>query len=616
YSCSDVVQIWLSDLHLAGNGTQDVNFTTSGGDAETVTLVEIVPSSSSFYGTISTESNDVMAGDGILQLSHGETFTAVYEDEDDGTGDDETVTDTGLADCQAPVISDVEIDVPGPAPTVTFETNEPTIASVLCALECGGPYVLERSDLDWANRHTIRLNGVSPFTDYFFTVQALDLVGNETIDNNVGQCYPFTTTGPSHMYVPDQYPTIQEAIYRAWDTSTIWAATGIYTGEGNRDIDFLGKVVTVSSMDPNDPDVVAATIIDCNATEAEPHRAFYFRRAEEANSVLTGFTITNGYESLGGAIFCFHSNPTIANCIIRTNKAETYGGAISCIECSPTITNCFISANAAKFGGGISCSDGSTAIANCTLSGNKAESGGGIVCYIGSPTIINCTVIGNSAAMGGGVVCLLTDETIRDSIIRNNVAGMYPQVRYFTTPTYSCIQDWTGDGQGNIDVDPCFVDAGYWDSNGTPDDSDDDFWVQGDYHLKSEGWRWDSEANQWTWDDVTSRCVDAGNPGSDLRDEAVTLEVDPLNRCGRNLRINMGAYAGTAHASMPPYGWAILADLTNDGTVDFRDLALWTQNWLTNSSESPSDLNRDAVVDTFDFAIFTQDWSSETTWHE
>jgi hypothetical protein len=165
-------------------------------------------------------------------------------------------------------------------------------------------------------------------------------------------------------------------------------------------------------------------------------------------------------------------------------------------------------------------------------------------------------------------------------------------------------------------ADACFVDLGFWDANGAPEDATDDFWVQGDYHLRSEGWRWDRQSEQWTWDDVTSRCIDAGNPGSELAGEALTLDVDPLNRCGQNLRINMGAYGGTSQASMPPYDWAIVGDLTNDGTVDFLDLEHWTQGWLNNGGQWPGDMDRNGTVDLFDFALFVQDWSLETIWYE
>ena len=131
--------------------------------------------------------------------------------------------------------------------------------------------------------------------------------------------------------------------------------------------------------------------------------------------------------------------------------------------------------------------------------------------YESNPTLTNCILWGN------------TPEEIYVS------SGM-PVV------TYSDVQGGFS-GIGNIDTDPCFADP-----------------CSGDYHLKSEGWRWDVSENEWVWDNVTSRCIDAGNPGTPLGNEPTTLSVDPLNRFGQNLRINMGAFGGTDQASMPPYG--------------------------------------------------------------
>ncbi len=101
----------------------------------------------------------------------------------------------------------------------------------------------------------------------------------------------------------------------------------IYTGQDNRDIDFRGKAITVRSSDPQDWDTVATTIIDCNGNETEPHRGFYFHRAEENKSVLKGLTIINGDIDNGGGIYCRNSSPSINNCIIKNNKA-TYGGGL------------------------------------------------------------------------------------------------------------------------------------------------------------------------------------------------------------------------------------------------------------------------------------------------
>ena len=81
------------------------------------------------------------------------------------------------------------------------------------------------------------------------------------------------------------------------------------------------------------------------------------------------------------------------------------------------------------------------------------------------------------------------------------------------------------EGEGNIDVDPLFVDAD-----------------NGDYHLKSQAGRYDATNQTWVIDDVTSPCIDAGDPNSEVVDEPVP----------NGDRINMGAYGGTVEASKSP----------------------------------------------------------------
>ncbi|UCD51683.1 MAG: dockerin type I repeat-containing protein, partial [Phycisphaerales bacterium] len=175
---------------------------------------------------------------------------------------------------------------------------------------------------------------------------------------------------------------------------------------------------------------------------------------------------------------------------------------------------------------------------------------------------------------------------------------------------------WSWSGQGNISVDPCFVTPGYW--SGEPYYSRDPaMWVEGDYHLQSQGWRWSpslSHGTHWVWDEQTSLCIDTGNPGSPLGGELRVVPNDPNSEFGRNIRVNLGAYGGTAQASMAPPGWALLGDLTNDGTVDDQDLTLWEENAMDSGDESPADLDRDGDVDAADSALLDQDWQSTTMW--
>jgi parallel beta-helix repeat protein len=220
-----------------------------------------------------------------------------------------------------------------------------------------------------------------------------------------------------YLYVPDDYETIQEAIDASINGDVIILAEGIYTGTGNRDIDFLGKVITVRSIDPNDPNIVAATVIDCNATADDRHRGFKFHYGEDADSILKGLTIMNGYALDGGGIYCNNSSgPTIANCTITGNTAGE-GGGIYCDSSSPTITNCTITGNSAYGGGsGIYCWYSSPTIISCTISGNM---GGGIGCRgASSPSITSCVVSDNA---GVGIGCSYKGTAnITDCVISGN----------------------------------------------------------------------------------------------------------------------------------------------------------------------------------------------------
>ena len=87
----------------------------------------------------------------------------------------------------------------------------------------------------------------------------------------------------------------------------------------------------------------------------------------------------------------------------------------------------------------------------------------------------------------------------------------------------------------------------------------------------------------------------------------MTLPDDP-NVAGDNPRVNLGAYGRTAQASIAPPGWMLLADLTNDGAVDWEDLGSMVGAWLEAGSRRAADLNRDGLIDAADLSHLAPQW--------
>ena len=99
------------------------------------------------------------------------------------------------------------------------------------------------------------------------------------------------------LNVPSVFTNIQKAIDNANDGDIVVVANGTYTGEGNKNISFMGKAITVRSKNGAD-----STIINCE----QSGNGFLFENNEDSLSVLDGFTIQNGQRDNGGGILSFN----------------------------------------------------------------------------------------------------------------------------------------------------------------------------------------------------------------------------------------------------------------------------------------------------------------------
>ena len=305
----------------------------------------------------------------------------------------------------------------------------------------------------------------------------------------------------------------------------------------------------------------------------------------------------------------------ITNCTFEGNYAEK-GGAI--MDLRGSVTNCDFINNSAGHIGTILVMGG-THLKNCTIAGNKANDYAAIVVAhtesgYQTPIIESCTIVNNVGNESGGIHFFESsdpDVIIKNNIITNNVGtGIFWKYTADKDLSYNNVWGntggnyggWASPGEGSISANPLFVDNGYWDPNNTPDDSSDDLWVNGDYHLKSEAGRWESNNDTWMKNDITSPCVDAGDPLSDWG-----LELYP-----HGMRLNMGAYGGTVEASLSSSLAGNVADFNNDNIVNYIDYSLLIGRWLTTEQPLREDIDRNGIVDFEDLVVFAEEWLNRT----
>ncbi len=308
----------------------------------------------------------------------------------------------------------------------------------------------------------------------------------------------------------------------------------------------------------------------------------------ENTAVLDGFTITGGFGWSGPAISCYDSNalfldctithnksagreggygggmfisggsPTLIDCVFNANWALADGGAIWCQgRSSPNLSGCRFKNNVASVGGGLSVASDAV-ITNCLFENNEAQYGAGLASrYGGHPVLNNCTFYGNQSLNGASLsIGYLARGTAKNCILWNDGKEIVHDEDSSFDITYSNIKNgWPG--QGNISVEPLFATPGLWvhgdDSNMPVEPNDPNaVWKEGDYHLKSQAGHWffdpttepNAEGESWVLDDVTSPCIDAGDPNS----------LADLEPCPNGNRINMGAYGQTPEASRSTTG--------------------------------------------------------------
>jgi|GEM_PF-2687390 len=214
--------------------------------------------------------------------------------------------------------------------------------------------------------------------------------------------------------------------------SAITAPPGTYT----LNVDFGGKDLVLRSADPDDPAVVAATILDGGGDGP----VINFSNGEGSGAVVEGFTIRNGggkdvYNNnkyYGGGIYIESASPVIRKNVITGNAADTGGGIYIVEDCAPQIRENDIIGNHVSSenigvgygGGGIMVRDNkqpAAIIEDNRINGNDSEKTGGGVQIRDSAVIVRGNEIcENTASGGGGIGVRLAATDVNAPQIENN----------------------------------------------------------------------------------------------------------------------------------------------------------------------------------------------------
>jgi len=236
---------------------------------------------------------------------------------------------------------------------------------------------------------------------------------------------PAAAVADTWFVTPDgsgDFPTIQDAIAAAAAGDVILLADGVFTGEGNCNIRYLGKNVVVRSASGN----ADACVIDgeyLGMFESGVH----FTDGEGPEAVLRDVTVQHFMEPpIRGGLDCFSAicvwgaSPTLRGVVVRENplglvvidsnsrvegcRIEENGTGVQLAGGAPLLTGCVIAANShagTPYGSGIVCSSsGSATIANCLVTGSR-----GLATVYGSGfTMRECVVTGNANDVAGATV--------------------------------------------------------------------------------------------------------------------------------------------------------------------------------------------------------------------
>ncbi len=371
------------------------------------------------------------------------------------------------------------------------------------------------------------------------------------------------------IYVPDDEPTIQDAVDAANDGDVIVLRDDSTYQESVSLDSFNGGELTIRSEDPDDWDCIESTIVDPISINDNVFERTSINHTTEIDLTIQGLTITGGNH---GFYLCETYNSyevVLQYCIIEDNN---FNGVKSEDPSLVTIENCKIRGNG-QFGVITTWSytgldrDISLIINNSEISNNIQ----GGVYDDRLMEIDKCTIVKNGSSLGD--YAITSDEgLIENSIIWDNQAQIFIFAGGEVTVAYSDVEGGHL-GTGNINSDPIFTDdtnGDYtltWDSDdkspcidtgdtSSPDDPDGSRADMGAYYKDHEEKNYYFEGQYSANDGWTWLCFDVLDPTDASTYNQVQYLLEDIES-----DLEHGEHEGTH------FSWELLGGWTNGGEL-------------------------------------------------
>lgn len=299
--------------------------------------------------------------------------------------------------------------------------------------------------------------------------------------------------------------SIALAISMSSDGDEVVVADGVYGGG----LGFNGKHVTLRSANGPDNCTIDGTAFP------------FWGGTETTDTVVQGFTMTNGTGMPGGAVYMQDAGGSFIDCVFTGNTSDR-GGALFHIGTGDLIlSGCRFTGNSADIaiGAVFRRGDGAMIVSDCIFTDNDGGDGPALACGTASTQVVNCLFAGNTAQFlsaalvvanevhdvntGAVTNCVFSRNSAQRGAVyvganidfsncsfSGNLTGsglMYSRAYDFITvrnsvfwgntpeqithdPAYGGSQltvsfsnvggGWSGPGNDNIDADPLFVQAG------------------------------------------------------------------------------------------------------------------------------------------------------------